>query len=63
MGVDLTSPSTTLDALKATINSGFDKSSGSMIRDYEEVRSLENTYRKSVITKSMKPEKHLPEIK
>ena len=57
VGVDLTSPSTTLDALKATINSGFDKSSGSMIRDYEEVRSLENTYRKSVITKSMKPGK------
>ena len=55
-GVDLTSPSTTLDALKSAINSGFSSSSGAgeMVRSYEESRSLEGTYSQTPIVTSLK---------
>ena len=57
VGVDLTSASTTLDSLKAAINIGFDETSGALLRSVEETRSLEGTYRREPIVKSLKPGK------
>jgi len=57
VGVDLGSASTTLDALKAKINTSFNSADGSMLRNVEETRSLEGTHRREPIVKSLKPGK------
>lgn len=53
-GVDLGAPSTSLDALKAAVNNGFNSSNGALLRNYDETRSLDNTVKRTNIVKSLK---------